>query len=135
MGNAYRNGQWPAEFLQALTALLPRGCIQSARAAVFVQLQASDYFCPQNNPFWVCFDWSRSAPRPRRMDEGPVDVTPTTIRPTPRGMFYADSIADQFAWRQTDARRDGQASAPLAAKPEDEEEGRPWGNDNGRGHM
>jgi oxygen-independent coproporphyrinogen-3 oxidase len=51
------------------------------------------------------------------LKEGLVEVTPTAVRPTPRGMFYADSIAALLAWRQTQARR--QQS----------------GNDNGRGHM
>jgi coproporphyrinogen III oxidase-like Fe-S oxidoreductase len=49
-------------------------------------------------------------------DEGLVEVTAHTIRPTPRGMFYADSIAALLARRQIAARR-------LA------------GTDNSRGHM
>ncbi len=57
--------------------------------------------------------------------EGLVEVTPTTIRPTPRGMFYADSIAAQLAWRHTEARRNGNVTAK---QPE-------WANDNGDGHM
>jgi oxygen-independent coproporphyrinogen-3 oxidase len=54
-------------------------------------------------------------------NEGLVEVTATTVRPTPRGMFYADSIAALLAWRQIEARRQGKSS--------------PSGNDNGRGHM
>jgi coproporphyrinogen III oxidase-like Fe-S oxidoreductase len=34
-----------------------------------------------------------------------VTVTPTTIYPTPRGMFYADSIAALLAWRHVQGRR------------------------------
>jgi oxygen-independent coproporphyrinogen-3 oxidase len=48
------------------------------------------------------------------LDEGLLEVTSTTVRPTPRGMFYADSIATLLTRRQ-----EWQQSV----------------NDNGRGHM
>jgi oxygen-independent coproporphyrinogen-3 oxidase len=69
------------------------------------------------------------------LDEGLVEVTPAAIRPTPRGMFYADSIAALLAWRQIDARRGGQANGSPSV-PADPREGRRRSvNDNGRGHM
>jgi oxygen-independent coproporphyrinogen-3 oxidase len=60
-------------------------------------------------------------------DEGLLEVTPSAVRPTPRGMFYADSIAALLAWRQVEARRQAQLSESSAVP-------RP-GNDNSRGHM
>jgi oxygen-independent coproporphyrinogen-3 oxidase len=45
-----------------------------------------------------------------------LEATPEAYRPTPRGMFYADSIAALLAWRQVEVRRNGL-------------------NDNGHGHM
>jgi oxygen-independent coproporphyrinogen-3 oxidase len=52
--------------------------------------------------------------------EGLVEIDPDTIRPTPRGMFYADSIAALLAWRQVRAMR-----SPATSRR----------NDNSRGHM
>jgi coproporphyrinogen III oxidase-like Fe-S oxidoreductase len=66
-----------------------------------------------------------SAAREERL----LQVTPHTVRPTPRGMFYADAIAALLARRATTVlgsagvRRDDRAS-------EDRD-----GNDNGYGHM
>lgn len=37
--------------------------------------------------------------------EALIEMTPEAIRPTPRGMFYADSIAALLAWRQLRAHR------------------------------
>jgi oxygen-independent coproporphyrinogen-3 oxidase len=54
-------------------------------------------------------------------DEGLVEVRGDALRPTPRGMFFADSIAALFAWRQVRANRNARL--------------RPSGNDNGRGFM
>jgi len=59
--------------------------------------------------------------------EGLIEATPAAIRPTPRGMFYADSIAALLAWRQTRQHRaDGRA---RSADDADEM------NSNGRNHM
>jgi oxygen-independent coproporphyrinogen-3 oxidase len=63
-------------------------------------------------------------------EDGLVDVTPATIRPTPRGMFYADSIAALLAWRRLDSRR-GRSPRSLPVL-EDEDFA---GNDNSRAHM
>lgn len=60
-------------------------------------------------------------------DEQLMEITPTGIHPTPRGMFYADSIAALMAWRQLRRLR----SAPQA-RGDDTAEGV---NSNGRGHM
>lgn len=58
--------------------------------------------------------------------EGLVEVTGETIRPTPRGMFYADSIAAQLARRQIRNRRSGSNwSLPVLG----------GANDNDFGHM
>jgi oxygen-independent coproporphyrinogen-3 oxidase len=65
-------------------------------------------------------------------DEGLVEVTSAAVRPTPRGMFYADSIAALLAWRQIDARRGGESLPVLV---DHAEERRPSANDNGHGHM
>jgi oxygen-independent coproporphyrinogen-3 oxidase len=67
------------------------------------------------------------------LDEGLLEVTATAIRPTPRGMFYADSVAALLAWRQIQARRQGKPS--LAVSPRDVAEQQQSGNDNGRGYM
>ena len=67
------------------------------------------------------------------LDEGLLEVTATAIRPTPRGMFYADSVAALLAWRQTEARRQGKPSS--AVSPRDAAERQRSGNDNGRGYM
>jgi oxygen-independent coproporphyrinogen-3 oxidase len=48
-----------------------------------------------------------------------IEITPTSLRPTPRGMFYADSVAALFAARQI---------RELRSAPEEH-------NSNGRGHM
>jgi coproporphyrinogen III oxidase-like Fe-S oxidoreductase len=67
-------------------------------------------------------------------DEGLVEVSATAIRPTPRGMFYADSMAALLAWRHIACRR-GQSTRSLPVLPDPtDEEPRPM-NDNGRGHM
>jgi oxygen-independent coproporphyrinogen-3 oxidase len=67
------------------------------------------------------------------LDEGLLEVTATAIRPTPRGMFYADSVAALLAWRQIGARRQGKS--PSAVSLRDAEERPRMGNDNGRGYM
>jgi oxygen-independent coproporphyrinogen-3 oxidase len=58
--------------------------------------------------------------------ENLVDIRPELIRPTPRGMFYADSIASLLAWRRTR----GLSSGPprLARGPVQL-------NDNSHGYM
>lgn len=68
-------------------------------------------------------------------DKGLLEVTATTIRPTPRGMFYADSIAALLAWRQIDARRQGKSLPSSAVPPRNMQERQGTGNDNGRGYM
>ena len=55
-----------------------------------------------------------------------VELEPDVIRPTPRGMFYADSIAALLAWRRIHDRR-----APELP----ESSGTQQGNDNSHGHM
>jgi oxygen-independent coproporphyrinogen-3 oxidase len=56
--------------------------------------------------------------------ENLMEMTPGSIRPTPRGMFYADSIAALLAWRQLRVRRGA-----------DENVSNHGANDNGFGHM
>jgi oxygen-independent coproporphyrinogen-3 oxidase len=68
-------------------------------------------------------------------DEGLLEFTATTVRPTPRGMFYADSIAALLAWRQIEARRQGKFLPSSAVTRRDAEERSQMGNDNGRGYM
>jgi oxygen-independent coproporphyrinogen-3 oxidase len=68
-------------------------------------------------------------------NEGLVEVTEAAVRPTPRGMFYADSIAALLAWRQIAARRRGMLPPPPAAPPRDAERWQRSGNNNGRGFM
>jgi oxygen-independent coproporphyrinogen-3 oxidase len=58
--------------------------------------------------------------------ENLVDIGPEFIHPTPRGMFYADSIAGLFAWRQTGSLRSGPSR--LARGPVQL-------NDNSHGYM
>jgi coproporphyrinogen III oxidase-like Fe-S oxidoreductase len=55
-----------------------------------------------------------------------VEIGPRSIRPTPRGMFFADSIAALLAWRQVRAVRSRQRSAAARTN---------GGNDNGVGYM
>ncbi|HEY7313184.1 MAG TPA: radical SAM protein [Gemmataceae bacterium] len=62
-------------------------------------------------------------------DEGLIEIASGTIRPTPRGMFYADSIAALLAWRQVRALR-RQNLLVAAARAEQDE-----ANDNALGHM
>jgi oxygen-independent coproporphyrinogen-3 oxidase len=69
------------------------------------------------------------------LSAGLLEVTATAIRPTPHGMFYADSIAALLAWRQINARRQGKSLPLLAAPPRDMQEQQPSRNDNGRGYM
>jgi oxygen-independent coproporphyrinogen-3 oxidase len=65
--------------------------------------------------------------------EGLVEVTAGEVRPTPRGMFYADSVAALFARRQADARRGGAAWALPVLAPDPGHD--PALNDNARGFM
>ena len=69
------------------------------------------------------------------LDEGLVEVTSTAIRPTPRGMFYADSIAAQFAWRQINAWRSRRAPRSLGVLGDHGREQQESVNNNSRGHM
>jgi coproporphyrinogen III oxidase-like Fe-S oxidoreductase len=69
------------------------------------------------------------------LDEGLLEITATTVRPTARGMFYADSIASLLAWRQIEARRQGMLPRFPVATPADAEARWPSVNDNGRGYM
>jgi oxygen-independent coproporphyrinogen-3 oxidase len=70
---------------------------------------------------------------PREFDAlsgaGLIEMTSESIRPTPRGMFYADSIAALLAWRQVRALR-RQNLLVAAARAEQDE-----ANDNAPGHM
>src|SRR5262249_24285968 len=59
--------------------------------------------------------------------EGLIEATPAALRPTPRGMFYADSIAALLAWRQTRRLR---ANSPVRSADDPDEV-----NSNGRNHM
>jgi oxygen-independent coproporphyrinogen-3 oxidase len=68
------------------------------------------------------------------LDEGLLEATATAVRPTPRGMFYADAIAALLAWRQVHVRRQGRLPQ-SAAPPRHAEEMQQGGNDNGRGYM
>jgi oxygen-independent coproporphyrinogen-3 oxidase len=68
------------------------------------------------------------------LDEGLVEVSPTAIRPTPRGMFYADSIAAQLARRKIYTRRSSSPRTPGAARDR-KDANHSAANDNGRGHM
>jgi oxygen-independent coproporphyrinogen-3 oxidase len=69
------------------------------------------------------------------LDEGLVEVSATAVRPTPRGMFYADSIAALLAWRQIEAQRQSKSPPSAAVRPRDARGRQQSGNDNGRGHM
>ena len=69
------------------------------------------------------------------LDEGLVEVTATAARPTPRGMFYADSIAALFAWRQIAARRSGRWPQALPVLTDHASGRHRPVNDNSRGHM
>src|SRR5262249_39332299 len=60
--------------------------------------------------------------------EGLIEFTPTAIRPTPRGIFYADSIAALLAWRQS---RHLRSLLPV----HDADEATERVNSNGHGHM
>jgi oxygen-independent coproporphyrinogen-3 oxidase len=60
-------------------------------------------------------------------DERLVEADAATIRPTPRGIFYADSIAALLAWRQVQHSR-----SAIQGRGEDEPDAV---NSNGRGHM
>ena len=62
-------------------------------------------------------------------DAGLLEVTPQALRPTPRGMFYADAVASLWAWRRVRALRDG-ASQDLSGRPRPDRR-----NDNSYGHM
>jgi oxygen-independent coproporphyrinogen-3 oxidase len=55
-----------------------------------------------------------------------VDIGQESIRPTPRGMFFADSIAALLAWRQLCAARSRQLTAHTPAGK---------ANNNSTGHM
>lgn len=61
-------------------------------------------------------------------NEGLIEATASAMRPTPRGMFYADSIAALLAWRQVRHSR----STIQARGKEDTTDAV---NSNGHGHM
>jgi oxygen-independent coproporphyrinogen-3 oxidase len=63
--------------------------------------------------------------------EGLIEMAPRAIRPTPRGMFYADSIASLFTRWRTEARR-AHLSRPERALAE---RATLFANDNSFGHM
>lgn len=69
------------------------------------------------------------------LDEGLLEVTPTAIRPTLHGMFYADSIAAMLAWRQIRARRQSEPSQASIISLSNGVKRQGPGNDNGRGYM
>src|SRR5262249_9150186 len=71
---------------------------------------------------------------------GLVEVTPRSVTPTPRGMFYADSIAALLAWRRMRALRQeghstGNPRGRTSARTEVPQTGRATRNDNDFGHM
>jgi oxygen-independent coproporphyrinogen-3 oxidase len=70
-------------------------------------------------------------------DGGLVEVSPCSVRPTPRGMLYADSIAGLLAWRQARSSRAGLLSGGTRRTPLPEAPpvGRVNGNNNGIGYM
>jgi oxygen-independent coproporphyrinogen-3 oxidase len=70
-------------------------------------------------------------------DEGLLELTPHVLRPTPRGMFYADSIAALLAWRRVHARRncDQPTVAEAHRPPVWTGETTERENSNGFGHM
>jgi hypothetical protein len=59
--------------------------------------------------------------------EGLIRSTAEAITPTELGMFYADSIAALFAWREVQARRRQRAAARAGSRLGDD--------DNSYGHM
>ena len=61
-------------------------------------------------------------------EEGLIAATPAAIRPTPRGIFYADSIAALFALRQS---RQLRSLLPM----HNDEDATQRLNSNGHGHM
>ena len=61
--------------------------------------------------------------------EALIEVSEDAIRPTPRGMFYADSVASLLARRRLQVRRHEEAKASLTARAD------AFDNDNSRGHM
>jgi coproporphyrinogen III oxidase-like Fe-S oxidoreductase len=61
--------------------------------------------------------------------EGLIEVSKDAIRPTPRGMFYADSVASLLARRRLQDRRHEDFKAPLTVRAG------AYANDNSRGHM
>ncbi|MHC5544037.1 Fe-S oxidoreductase, partial [Singulisphaera rosea] len=69
--------------------------------------------------------------------EGLVRMTGETIEPTPRGMFYADSIAALLAWRQVRTRGNcrSEAGRPPIAPANPKPKPKPDPNDSGRSHM
>lgn len=59
-----------------------------------------------------------------------IAISEDAIRPTPRGMFYADSVASLLARRRLLDRRHNKVTQPaLAARAEG------FANDNSRGYM
>ncbi len=68
-------------------------------------------------------------------NEGLLTVTPRAICPTPRGMFYADSIAALLAWRQIEAHRGGHSARSHWGKQDEEEARDNRLNENSYGHM
>jgi coproporphyrinogen III oxidase-like Fe-S oxidoreductase len=80
---------------------------------------------------FVTDPWEDFAPEFRAIyDEGLLEVTPCTIRPTVRGMFYADSIASIWAWRRSRALDEESVSRVTGPHL-----GADRLNSNGRGHM
>ena len=49
--------------------------------------------------------------------EGLIELTKNHVRPTPLGMFYADSIAGLLAWRRLKARRQRPPGSVLSTPP------------------
>lgn len=61
--------------------------------------------------------------------EALIEVSADAIRPTPRGMFFADAVASLFARRRLHERRHEVTDAPRSRPAERD------ANDNSRGHM
>lgn len=68
--------------------------------------------------------------------ENLLEINPSSIRPTPRGMFYADSIAALLAWRPLRThRREAPREGPAVSATTEAKASRRKVNNNGYGHM
>src|ERR1043165_1186610 len=58
------NRRWAAEFLQALTALLPGTGIETANGRQFINFESSNYLAPKDNSVGVTANGLRNLPQP-----------------------------------------------------------------------